>query len=406
MAIAPDGQCAVRVQLTDTMTSDRTFTALTAGRYRTLSCTPARRCLYATASPSMQFGFTLSKGHHEPIASSDTLPVLIIGREAKETLHRLFLDEPTVFFGDAKPLLPYIARQKDTILFELNDERPIAFNPFKNSESDADTASYILEAFKTTWDYGTPTPQFDMYMLTACLALLNTDAPALFQLPYLFTSETFRQSVISKLNDPVLKRQWEHYDALLPKEQNDRALSILNRMIPLITDPLIRSVIAQIRTLQLTPESILIVDMPDTERASLLASLVLSRLKGRVYIERPLVHLGASTPVIAVEYLDQLPEALKQKMLTGIIMSFRLGVKDAKELEPYFNLNEGDFKLIELTPGRAHVRMERTHTVETYPHKYRAKPSNETRIRNRSRSQHGTPQKVIDEHLKRFLDGA
>lgn len=330
----------------------------------------------------MQFGSYISEGKTIPLRA-ELSPTLII--KSLETFHRLFLESktPKAYFGNTTTIRPYL---KTALLF---DGSPIPFNPLTGD------AHRILEACKAIWDYGKPTVQIDKDFLTAILALKETNG-TLFQLSYLFISDTYRKRVISKLKDPVLEHYWNYYDALPEKDQNAISAPILNRLIPLITDRNIRRIISQLKTFD--HHDVLLVDLPRSPRYDLLSALIMSQRKGAVFIEHPLVHLGDNVPVVHVDYLGQLPDGLKDKLLnTANIMTTRTGVVDAKILEPHFNLNPGDH-ITDIPDGMAYVRLEKTHLIYTHAH-------TQKRVSKRLKHKYRTPTAVLDERIDRYIKG-
>lgn len=328
----------------------------------------------------MQFGYEISGG--APFTVSGTLaPTLILN--SRETFHRLFLetarDHHVSLFGKSQELI----KHKSGLLF---DGSPIPFNPL-----DGDPY-LVLEAFKAIWNYDKPTVQIDMYTLAAISALKEAKG-TFFQLPYLFTSETFRRKVINKLDDKVLIDHWTHYDSLPPREQNVYASPVLNRLKPLLFDIALRRIISQPRSFM--QPRVLYVDLPRNDRYSLLAALIMAQVKGVAFIEYPSVHIGNTIPVFHAEYLDQV--APRNSLLaTAQIMTTRTGTVDAKTLTPHFNLKPDDFDLTDLPEGRAYVRLEKTHLITTYPHTF--KPA------NRRFKYLTTPTGILDTRVGSFLD--
>ena len=364
----------------------------------------------------MNIGFYYEGKKETWVTSESTDPFLIVGREARETLVRLFLDEVyggkgCAYFGDAEEVLTHIpsSRTKDTVLFEMDSENPPAFNPFKGvpPSGRSDVAEHVLEAFTAVWDYKTPTPQFDMYMLTASLAMMGIKDGSLLSLPYLLTSKTYRTYVIRHLKDAILKRHWEHFDELPLRDQNDRTISVLNRLIPLITDPLMRNVIGQLRTMDIKDTDILIVRLPKGKKYELLAGLIQSRLNGRVFVEKPLIFVGGGQPVIACRYLDELSERLKNRLLgTANIISFKAGARDEKILKPYFNIRDNDIQLTspDMVPNLAYVRLEDIYLLEMPPHFYPKYPHSPKAIKDRSRTNYTERKAYVEEHIERFVE--
>ncbi len=330
----------------------------------------------------MELGTYISGGKTHTLTAPIS-PLMI--EKSKETFDRLFLEAetPKAYFGNSKHLFPYVSH---ALVF---DGSAIPFNPLQGD------AHHVLEACKAIWDYGSPTIQIDKDMLTAILALKETGG-TFFQLAYLFISDIYRQKVISKLSDPVLIHYWTYYDSLSEKDRSQLSAPILNRLIPLITDKAIRRIVSQPVSFKMP--DVLFVDLLDTPRFNLLSALIMSQCTGTVFINHPKVHIGNSTPVIHIDYLDELPDNLKNKMLnTAIIMTTRVGVVDAEILEPHFNLDPQDH-LSDLRDGEAFVRLEKTHRVTTYPHDL--KPIGRKLTHN-----YRTPSDVLDDRIERFMKG-
>lgn len=341
-------------------------------------------------------------------------PVLLIGQSAQAQIRRLALDDAHgergfAFFGDLAHILPYIPakRIQDVILIEPDPDFPPPINPFKSvAEADwPDAASHITEAFKAVFDPSIATVQLDNNALLAAFAMLAVDDGTLFSLPYLFESSAYRSRVIPRLKDPVLRGHWEAFHSLSPREQNERATSILNRLLPLTTDPHIRRMIAQNRAYRITEKSIVLIDFPSSDRYALIAAFLMARLKGTVYIERPMVFVGGSVPIVAADYLDELPRRLRNQLIgTATIVAFKLGNKDAEALKGHFEINPQNNKLTDLAAGSAYVRSGNTHFIDTRPHSYTPNGEVAEKIRSRAKMQAGRRQHT-DAKIGKFVGG-
>ena len=329
------------------------------------------------------FGDYISGGKTFPLVA-ELSPTLIV--KSLDTFVRQFLEAPTpkAWYGDTTLVRPYL---KDALLF---DGSPIPFNAIHGDPH------RILEAQRAIWDYGNPTVQIDKDLLTAILALKETNG-TLFQLVYLFISDTYRQRVLAELRDPVLEHYWSLYDAMPERDRSMIASPILNRLMPLVTDKNIRRIISQKKTFD-TP-GVLLVDLPRERRYDLLAALIMSQRKGSAFIQHPLLHIGDSTPIVHVDHLGQLPSDLKDKLLnTATIMTTRTGVVDAEILEPHFNLVQDDHRITDLPDGRAYVRMEKTHYLYTNGH---TRTPRKRPIKNKRH----TPVDILDDRTDRFIKG-
>jgi len=349
------------------------------------------------------YGYEISGGDFIPVTSSPR-PTIIL--RSPETLRRIFLDavhsgERVSYFGKAENVVPYIPKDRisQTVLFSLSETRPLSFNALKDIAT-SETPSHAIDA---VWPTDIKTTQLDRYLIPACRALAEIGG-TLFQLPYIFTSDAFRKKVIGQVQDPAIRYELEHYDARADREQNDQTNSLQNRFVVIKTDPDVRAILAQKNTIE--KPGVMIVDLPASERFDFIAALILASLDGVAFIERPLIHLGRTTPILACEYLDELPQLLREKMIgTGTILAPRLGAKDARTLEDYFNVDPGRANLLDMPPSEALVRLDRNHQIVLEAHKYPARPSNLDRIRKNTETRYGAPKSHIDAKIRSFLDG-
>ncbi len=345
-----------------------------------------------------------------------TEPFLILGKTfPKKLLQKLFLDDVyegsgCAYFGPSKNLLDKIPpeRIKDTILFELDYNHPRSFNPLETvpEEDRSAIAEYVVEAFAAAYPSTIPTALLDNNLLAASLAMLSIPNGTLYASRHLFTSSDYRKDVVPQLADPDLKNLWELFDALEDREQRQQAQSILNRLMPLTSDPWYRNILAQTKSFRMTDKTILIVDLPSSRKGTTLAALIMARLQGRVYIESPHIFVGRGRPIIACSYLDQLPQKLRTELIgTADMLAFRLGVRDAEELTPEFNPRPQDYKLTELHPGRAYLKTHETVHFTLPKSEYETFPDSPQKIRNRSRSECSIPRAVIEKRISKFLEG-
>ncbi len=109
-------------------------------------------------------------------------------------------------------------------------------------------------------------------------------------------------------------------------------------------------------------------------------------LNGRVYIESPHIFVGRGQPIIACDYLDQLPEKLRTQLIgTATIIASRLGVKDAALLEPNLNLKPQEYKLTEMPANKSWLRLSYTVLITLPESDYPEFPDSPQKITNRSK---------------------
>jgi hypothetical protein len=353
--------------------------------------------------------------------------------------------------GDAaEQIMEHIppSRRPDVIYFNPY-EHAIGFNVLDTvpEERKAFVASSIVDSFKSVWGYSDmATPTLDQFLYNGTRALMDVPDGTLFGLKFLLTSPTYRAKVISHIKDPTIADFWKtDFETHMPqREQRQRTLSTLNKIGALISDPSIRTCIAQPKSKLdlkhiIEAGKILIVSLPQgqlgIEKSALIGSLVLSQLHlaaltandagtrkpFHIYVDE-CHQFGASTLpemlsgirkfnislILAHQYLDQLPPMLKSALLgtVGTILAFRIGAKDVDFIEPEFRLNNSDDSLCELPPYTAYARTgATTHRLAMPIPTHRHFPSAPRRIRNLARNTYATDRQTIEARIKRFIKG-
>ena len=138
----------------------------------------------------MHWGDTITATKRTPfVTERHTKKVLIVGAQhAVPMLRRLALDDiwngkGVAYFGDTKQLLKHIPRSRinDTILFELDVERPRMFNPFAHKEL-LDYIEDVLGVTEVTAQLGT----YAILLANVMLGLKGT----FYEARHLFTSKS------------------------------------------------------------------------------------------------------------------------------------------------------------------------------------------------------------------------
>lgn len=338
-------------------------------------------------------------------------------------------------------------RRADVIWFNPA-EQAIAFNLFDTipEERKAFVASSVTDSFKAIWGYeNTPTPALEQFLYNGARAMMDVPDGTLFGLKFLLTSPYYRQRVVSHVKDPVIADFWntDYAEHMPEREQRQRTLSTLNKIGALISDPTIRNCIAQSKTKIdfgsiIDERRIFIAALPQgrlgIEKASLIGSLLLSQLQlsalSRVG-ERTPFHLYVDechhfapgtlaemlsgirkfgiSMVLSHQYLDQLPAKLKSAIMgtIGTTIAFRIGVLDARLIEPEFQLTLNDHSLCELPPYETYVRMrDRTLRLKMPEVDAPICPSSPSKIKRYAQSRFGTNVSKLEDKIRRFVANA
>lgn len=345
---------------------------------------------------------------------------------------------------DADVLLTLIppARRPDVIYFNPA-EFPIAFNLFDGvpPERRAFVASSIVDTFKSIWhmDYA---PNVEMFVYAACAALLETPGSTLLGLNYILTSPRYRKAIERRITDPVIRDFWHTtFDQhMTDREQRDRTLSTINKIITLIADPAIRHCIGQPNAAfdfadVIASKKIFIASLPQgdlgIEKASVIGSFLLAnfhvaalqrkddRSLFPVYIDE-FHHFGNRTIrealsglrkfgislVLSHQYTAQLSPEMQAAILGSVdtIVCFQVGPADAEALAPQFRNTKPD-DLMNLQAYKALVRSGAA-SIELAMPPLSAKvyPSGPQRIRNNCRTAYSAPVEQIERQIAAFID--
>lgn len=139
-------------------------------------------------------------------------------------------------------------RTNQTIIFDPSDrDWPIAFNMLENISDDQRSfvASGLVWIFKRIfWDsWG---PRLEHTLRNTILALMEYPNTTLISIPLMLTSEVYRNKVVKKITDPVVKKFWTHeYWKLTPQQRNETAGPILNKVGQFLSSTILRNVLGQ-----------------------------------------------------------------------------------------------------------------------------------------------------------------
>ena len=336
-------------------------------------------------------------------------------------------------------------RQNDVVLFDLSDRNyPIGLNVLHGiSEIDRPfVASSIVDTFKSIWadSWG---PQLEQFLYNGVAALIEVPDGTLVGLKYLLTSSRYRKEALPYVTDGVIRDFWKtDFEIHMPeREQRQRTLSTLNKIGALISDPRVRNVIGQpVSTLRLSTileqNQILLVKLPQGKLGIQKASLVGALLMGQLHLAglarcsvKPFHiyadeahHFGTRSLeemlsgirkrgislTLAHQYIEQLSPTLKAALLgtAGTLVAFRLGARDALELQPEFLLPSNDYTLQSLRRYSTYVRSDgEVKALDMpdidFPH-YSDSPAI---IRKLSRRAYGSQRSQVEKRLNRFIRG-
>lgn len=331
-------------------------------------------------------------------------------------------------------------RTNDVVLFDAGDQQhPVSFNPLADCSPQARplVASGMLSAFKKLYgdSWG---PRMEHIFRNCLLALLETPGASLVSLVQLLGDVRYRQKVVNRVTDPVVRAFWQQeFAALPPKFQAEAIAPIQNKVGQFVSSPLLRHILGQSRsTIDLRrvmdEGRVLIVNLSKgrvgEDAANLLGSLAITALQlaamsradvseaGRrdcyLYVDEFQNFATESFATIlsearkyrlcltlANQYLDQMDEATAAAVFgnVGSLLCFQVGANDAELLATQLGGPATPEDLLALPRYDAYLRLlidgqpSRSFSLGTLPP---SQPQDATRsevIRRVSRRRYGRP---------------
>lgn len=139
-------------------------------------------------------------------------------------------------------------RTNDIILFDPSDrDFPVAFNMLENvnPEMNSVVASGLVGIFKKIYadSWG---PRLEHILRNTILSLLEYPNTTMLGITRILTDEAFRQRVVKKVNDPIVKRFWSDEFEKMQERQRVEAISpIQNKVGQFLSSPIIRNIVGQ-----------------------------------------------------------------------------------------------------------------------------------------------------------------
>lgn len=140
------------------------------------------------------------------------------------------------------------SRTNQTIIFDPSDKQwPIAFNMFHGVDSEQRplVASWIVWIFKKIFgdSWG---PRLEHILRNTVLALLEMPNSTLISIPLMLTSEVYRNKVVSRVKDPVVKKFWTwEFAKMAPNQKVEATGPILNKVGQFLSSTILRNVLWQ-----------------------------------------------------------------------------------------------------------------------------------------------------------------
>lgn len=151
--------------------------------------------------------------------------------------------------GDlVETMLNYIPshRINDVVYFDPGDpERTVRINLFEgeNIVHRELIASGIVSIFHKLYAYSWG-PRLEYILRNSLLTLLKSDTSRLSDILDMLTDAKFRDRIVSKLDDPILKNFWvNEFDQMQPRQRTEAIAPILNKVGQFVSSPMVRDVV-------------------------------------------------------------------------------------------------------------------------------------------------------------------
>lgn len=307
-------------------------------------------------------------------------------------------------------------RTNDVMVIDPSDrEFPVAFNMLESQDSALNSiiASGLVGVFKRLYgeSWG---PRLEYILRNTILSLLEYPNTTMLGITRILTDEVFRERVVMKITDPVVKNFWIHEFQKFSEKQRIEAISpILNKVGQFLSSSIIRNIVGQPKSaidfrFAMDKGKIVIINLSKgkigEDNSALLGSLFVTKFQldamSRANIppdQRRDFYLYVDefqnfatesfatilsearkyclNLTIANQYIAQMPEEVRDAVFgnVGSILSFQIGYDDADSIANQFGDEELVRDLVSLSRYNAYLRLlvdgmpTRTFSMTTMP---------------------------------------
>ncbi len=344
------------------------------------------------------------------------------------------------------------SRINDVIYFNPADlEYPIAFNVMEKVDLEHRhlVASGLVGVFKKIWAE-TWGPRLEYVLRNAVLALLEYPGSTLLGIMRILIDKDYRQRVIEKVHDPVVKSFWvDEFTKYRGSFEVEAINPIQNKVGQFLTNPLIRNIVGQTKSTfdprQVMDEGkILILNLSKgligEDTSALLGAMLITKIQlaamsrvGMPEEERRDFYLYVDefqnfatesfanilsearkyrlNLILAHQYITQMVEEVRDAVFgnVGTMIVFRIGAADAEfvenEFSPEFNVND----LVGLGFAQIYLKLmidgftSRPFSATTLPPQSQPEKSSREKIIRISRERYGgLPRREVEEKIARW----
>lgn len=305
----------------------------------------------------------------------------------------------------AEKLLDFIPqdRIKDVVYFAPFDtDYPVGFNVMEDVGYDKRhlVVSGLMGALKRIW-VDAWSARMEYILQNTLLALLEYPDSTLLDVNRMLTNKTFRNAVIEKITDPIVKSFWvEEFAGFTDTYTREATPAIQNKIGQFTANPLIRNIVGQAKSSfdlrqMMDEKKIFIVNLSKGRMGETNASLLGSMLTVKIYLaamsraDEPAARM-AKLPrcyfyvdefqsmmneafadilsesrkyklalTLANQYIEQMEEEVRDAVFgnVGTLIVFRVGPFDAEVLETVFDPTFTPEDLVNLGIGQIYLTL-------------------------------------------------
>jgi hypothetical protein len=290
-------------------------------------------------------------------------------------------------------LMDYIPsyRINDVAYLDPSDtEYPFHLNPLevKNDALKELIASGIVSIFHKLYHYSWG-PRLEYILRNTILTLLQVPNSTFLEVPELLTNDRYRDRIIEKLEDGVLKSFWvNEFNKLTPQMRSESIMPILNKVGQFLSSKTIRNIIGNPTSTidfedMMNQGKIILVNLSQgklgEDSSALLGAMMITKLQlaamNRVYIAEDdrrdfflyvdeFQNFATNSFVkilsearkyrlnltLANQYIGQIEEEVQNAIFgnTGSLLAFGVGATDARPLSREFGLKYKEEELVQL----------------------------------------------------------
>ncbi|MEK7155493.1 MAG: type IV secretion system DNA-binding domain-containing protein [Patescibacteria group bacterium] len=305
----------------------------------------------------------------------------------------------------AEKLLDFVPQErvKDVLYFAPFDtEYPIGFNVMEDVGFDKRhlVVSGLMGAFKRIW-VDMWSARMEYILQNVLLALLEYPDTTLLDVNRMLTNKPFRNAVIEKITDPVVRSFWsEEFATYTDRYTQEATPAIQNKVGQFVSNPLIRNIVCQPKSSfnlreMMDTKKIFIVNLSKGRMGESNAALLGSMLTVKIYLaamsraDEPAARMAALPRcyfyvdefqsmmneafadilsesrkyklalTLANQYIEQMEENVRNAVFgnVGTLVTFRVGPFDAEVLKVVFEPTFAPEDLVNLGLGQIYLTL-------------------------------------------------